>query len=205
MADISRTISALVPRAAASRKHHNRWLLLIAAYKILQALLFIAIGLGALHMLHRDIADDLATLADHLNFNPESRFVNFVLDKAALVDDPLLRRIGAAALAYAGLGLAEGIGLYLEKAWGEYLTLIITASFLPWEVVEIFHRMTWFRSSLLVINALVLLYLAKEVTKRMAARQARHRKVPASEDFTVSSPYTKLDNSSSVPRQTGTK
>lgn len=198
-------ISALMPRRAPARKHHNRWLLLIAVYKVLQALLFIAIGVGALHMLHRDIADDLLTLADHLNFNPESRFVNFVLDKASLVNDPLLRRIGAAAFSYAGLGLAEGIGLYLEQAWGEYLTLVITASFLPWEIFEIFHRITWFRSSLLVINLLVLFYLAKEVTNRVRTRRSRRRKAPKGEDFTVSSPYTKLDNSSSAVRQAGTK
>lgn len=166
-------MAAIAPVAVRERRHHNRWLLLIAVYKSLQALLFIAIGVGALHMLHRDIADDLAMLADHLRFNPESRFVNFVLDKASLVDDPLLRRIGAAAFSYAGVSLAEGIGLYLEKAWGEYLTLIITASFLPWEVFEIFHKITLFRSSLLVINVLVLLYLSKVVGERIAARRLR--------------------------------
>lgn len=198
-------ITALAPRAGTARKHHNRWLLLIAIYKMLQALLFIAIGVGALHMLHRDIADDLAMLADHLNFNPESRFVNFVLDEASLVNDPLLRRIGAAAFCYAGLGLAEGIGLYLEKAWGEYLTLVITASFLPWEMFEILHRVTWFRSSLLAINLLVLLYLVKEVTRRVRSRHAGRSKEPVSEGFTVSSPYTNLENSSSAARPTGTK
>lgn len=168
-------MAAFAPAAVKERRHHNRWLLLIAVYKSLQALLFIAIGVGALHMLHRDIADDLALLADHLRFNPESRFVNFVLDKASLVDDPLLRRIGAAAFSYAGISMAEGIGLYLEKAWGEYLTLIITASFLPWEVFEIFHKITLFRSSLLVINALVLFYLSKVVAERLAARRLRQR------------------------------
>jgi uncharacterized membrane protein (DUF2068 family) len=203
--EVSGMTMALAPRKAAARKHHNRWLLLIAIYKVLQALLFIAIGVGALHMLHRDIADDLALLADHLNFNPESGFVNFVLEKAYLVNDPLLRRIGAAAFCYAGLGLAEGIGLYLEKAWGEYLTLAITASFLPWEIFEIFHRVTWFRFSLLGINLLVLFYLAKEVTSRVQARHVRQSKGPASEDFTVSSPYTKLENSSSAAGQAGTK
>lgn len=198
-------ISAFASRTTAARKHHNRWLLLIAIYKVVQALLFIAIGVGALHMLHRDIADDLATLADHLNFNPESRFVNFVLDKASLVNDPLLRRIGAAAFCYAGLGLAEGTGLYLEKAWGEYLTLAITASFLPWEAFEIFHRVTWFRFSLLAINLLVLLYLAKEVTLRVRSRHVKQPKGPASEDFAVPSPYTNLDNTSSAAHRTGTK
>jgi uncharacterized membrane protein (DUF2068 family) len=169
-------MAAIAPVAVKERRHHNRWLVVIAVYKALQALLFFAIGFGALHMLHRDIADDLAMLADHLRFNPESRFVNFVLDKASLVDDPLLRRIGAVAFSYAGLSLAEGIGLYLEKAWGEYLTLFITASFLPWEVFEIIHKITLFRSSLLVINALVLLYLSKVVGERIAARRMRQRK-----------------------------
>ena len=154
------------------RRRHNRLLVLIAAYKVLQALLFVAIGVGALHMLHRDIADDLANLADHLRFNPESRFVNFVLEKASLMNDPLLRRIGLVAFSYAGVSLAEGIGLYLEKAWGEYLTLIITASFLPWEAFEIFHKVTVFRIGLLIINTLVLLYLAKVVAEQARARRA---------------------------------
>lgn len=168
-------MAAFAPAAVTERRHHNRWLVLIAVYKALQALLFMAIGVGALHMLHRDIADDLSMLADHLRFNPESRFVNFVLDKASLVDDPLLRRIGAVAFSYAGVSLAEGIGLYLEKAWGEYLTLIITASFLPWEIFEIIHKITLFRSSLLVINVLVLLYLSKVVALRITARRAERR------------------------------
>lgn len=169
-------MAAFAPAAVTERRHHNRWLVLIAVYKSLQALLFIAIGIGARHMLHRDVADELALLADHLRFNPESRLVNFILDKASLLDDPLLRRIGAVAFSYAGVSLAEGIGLYLEKAWGEFLTLFITASFLPWEVFEVFHRNTWVRSSLLAINVLVLFYLAKIVTQRLAARQAKWRK-----------------------------
>lgn len=168
-------MTAIAPVAVKERRHHNRWLLLIAVYKSLQALLFIAIGVGARHLLHRDVADELAAFADHLRFNPESRFVNFVLDRASLVDDPLLRRIGAVAFSYAAVSLAEGIGLYLEKAWGEYLTLIITASFLPWEVFEVIHKITLFRSSLLLINVLVLLYLAKIVTQRVTAKRVRRQ------------------------------
>jgi uncharacterized membrane protein (DUF2068 family) len=146
--------------------HHNQWLILIAAYKLVQALLFAAIGVGALRMLHQDVGDVLAQLADHMKFNPESRLVNFILDKASLLDDPLLRRIGAAAFSYAARGMLEGIGLYLEKVWAEYLTLIITASFLPWEIFEVIRKLTYFRVSLLVVNALVLFYLLVLVTRR---------------------------------------
>ncbi len=154
------------PSRLAAKRRHNKWLLLIAAYKLLQSLLFAAIGVGALHLLHRDVGDLLAKLADHLRFTPESRVVNFILDKASLLNDPLLRRIGLTAFSYAALGILEGTGLYLEKAWGEYLTLGITASFLPWEVFEVLRRVTWVRSGLLLLNFLVFLYLLKVVAER---------------------------------------
>jgi uncharacterized membrane protein (DUF2068 family) len=152
-------------------RHRNRWLTLIAAFKLGQALLFIAVGVGALRLLHKDVGDLVSQLVDHLRFNPESRFVNFILDKSELIDDRVLRRIGAAVFIYAALDLLEGTGLYLEKVWAEYLTLFITASFLPWEIFEVFSGLTWFRSSLLVVNTLVLLYLLKIVVERVKSRR----------------------------------
>jgi uncharacterized membrane protein (DUF2068 family) len=151
-------------------QRHNRLLLLIAIYKFLYALLFFAIGIGAHRLLHKDIADQLELLARHLRFNPESRLVNFILEKASLINDPALRRIGFVAYCYAAVTLIEGIGLYLEKAWGEFLTLAITASFLPWEIFEIIRRITWIRVGLLTINILVFIYLLRLVIDR-----ARHR------------------------------
>ena len=149
-----------------ARTQHNKWLVLIAAYKFVQALLIAAVGVGALRLLHKDIGDVLYQLVGALRFNPESRFINFVLDKASLLDDPMLRRIGAVAFSYAGLSLAEGIGLYLEKAWGEFLTLFITASFLPWEIFEVTRRFTGIRVALLIANTLVFVYLIKLVSTR---------------------------------------
>ena len=150
----------------AQKQQHNKFLILIAVYKGLQALLFIALGIGAIRLLHRDIGDVFDNIREALHFSPESRLVNFLADKVSLVNDPMLRRIGAFAFCYAGLSLGEGIGLYLEKAWGEVLTLLITASFLPWEIFEVLHRVTWLRVGLLVINSLVLLYLLKLVVER---------------------------------------
>ncbi|MGA3048648.1 MAG: DUF2127 domain-containing protein [Terracidiphilus sp.] len=157
-------------QAPSTHPRHNKGLILIAAYKILQALLFIALGVGALHLLHKDIEDELTKLIDHLRFNPESRLVNFVLEKASNIDDHMLRQFSAVLFGYAGLGMLEGIGLYLEKGWAEYLTLFITASFLPWEIFEVMHKLTWMRAGLLVLNALVLVYLLKVVADRMRAR-----------------------------------
>lgn len=153
-------------------RRHNTWLILIAAFKLAQAVLFVAIGVGAFRLLHKDIGDTLEKLVNHLRFNTEPRFINFLLEKANILDDHMLRRIGAVVFIYAGLDLIEGIGLYLEKAWAEYLTLAITGSFLPWEIFEVFRRVTAIRVGLLTLNALVFIYLLKLVVSRQ-----RHGKV----------------------------
>jgi len=148
------------------RARHTRGLLLIAVYKSLLALFFVALGVAALHLLNKDIDDVISQLGGYLRLNPESKFVNFLYDRSSMISDPLLKRIGALAFVYAAVSLAEGIGLYLEKAWAEYLTLGITASFLPWEVFEVLHRATWVRVALLVINAVIFVYLLKIVVAR---------------------------------------
>jgi uncharacterized membrane protein (DUF2068 family) len=166
-----------------SQRHHNRWLVLIAGYKLALALLFFALGAGALHLLHihKDVDDFFAEIADRLRFNPEGRIVGFLLDRASLLNDPLLRRIGAAAFCYALISLAEAIGLYLEKTWGELLTLLITASFLPWEVIEIIRRVTWPRVSLLAINIGVFWYLLQLMTQQRRQRKLRKSAAKAPE------------------------
>lgn len=147
-------------------KRHSTGLMLISAFKLGQALLFFAMGVGAFHLLHKDIGDVLEKLAYHLRFNPESRLINFLLVRSAILDEKLLRRIVEVFFIYAGLDLVEGIGLYLEKTWAEYLTLAITVSFLPWEVLQIFRKLTLIRVSLLALNVLVFLYLLNLVITR---------------------------------------
>jgi uncharacterized membrane protein (DUF2068 family) len=158
------------PARTAGPEPRNRVLLLIAVYKFLHAMFFYAIGMGAHHLLHRDLANQIELFARHLRFNPESRLVIFILRKASVINGPVLERISLVAYCYATLTLIEGIGLYLEKAWGEFLTLAITASFLPWEILEIFRRLTWVRVSLLTINILVFVYLLRVIIIRARSR-----------------------------------
>ncbi len=162
--------SHLVPRV----RNHRAGLVVIAVYKLLGALLFVAVGVGALRLLHKDIDDVVWRMIGDLKMNPESRMVNFIFEKAELLNDPLLKRIGVAAFCYAAVGILEAIGLYLEKTWGEFLTLIITASFLPFELHELMRRLTWLRVGLLVANILVLLYLIWMLGERAAHRRTQH-------------------------------
>ncbi len=150
---------------ASRPKRRDKGLVLIAAYKMLSALVFALVGVGALRLIGREVDNLLASLVSDLHL-PESRFINFLIDKASLIDDHMLRRIGAGAFSYAALGILEAVGLYLEKAWGEYLTLLITASFLPIEIRELIHRFTWLRIGIFVVNLGVLIYLLITVMER---------------------------------------
>ena len=170
--ELPETMSDSNPHLDLERQKHTRGLVLIAAYKFLLAAMFVAVGVGALRLMHKDIDDVISRLGDMLRFSSESRFVNFLYDKASIINDPLLKRIGAMAFSYAVVSLVEGIGLYLEKAWGEYLTLAITASFLPWEIFEVFHRHTFVRVGLLVVNAAVFIYLLRIVVARRKPAEA---------------------------------
>ena len=183
-------------------KHHNQWLILIAAFKLVQALLFAAVGVGAYKLMHKDVGDLLARMAEHMRHSPESRFVNLILERAPLITDRLLRRIGEAVFIYAALDLIEGIGLYLEKDWAEYLTLGITASFLPLEIFEVYRRLTPVRVGLLMANVLVFVYLFKLVTERN-----RYRSEPegaAIDKFAISSLYTMRAKAASRKKISGT-
>src|SRR5579863_1042562 len=92
-------------QAAAKAHRHNKGLVLIAVYKLLYSLLIVAIGVGALRLVNKDVGDILTRIASDLRFNPEGRFVHFVLERASLLDDPTLRRIGFGAFCYAAIGI----------------------------------------------------------------------------------------------------
>ena len=143
-------------RAGTERLHRDRGLLLIGLFKLGKAILFFLLGVGAIHLLHKDIGDEVMRLATALKFDPESKFVTLLLDKADLIDVHRLKLISLATFGYSALALTEGVGLMLEKVWAEYLTLCLTVSFLPWELYELSRRPNGFRLSLLLINLAVL-------------------------------------------------
>ena len=138
---------------------HDRGLLLIGLFKLGKSIFFFFIGVGAIHLLHKDLGDEVLRLATRFNFDPESRVVSLLLEKVDLIDAHRLREIGFATFAYSALALTEGIGLMKEKVWAEYLTLSLTIAFLPWELFELARRPDWFRLGLLLINLAVLWYL----------------------------------------------
>ena len=154
-----------------SHPDRNRWLIIIGALKLLKAVLFVSMGFGVIRLLHKDVADLLLHLTMALGFDPENRFVNMMLEQSALLSPHRLKQISIAIFLYAAVDVIEGTGLVLEKPWAEYFTLLLTGSFLPWELYEIIHHVTVLKVILTILNLAVFVYLAVVVNEKVRSRQ----------------------------------
>jgi uncharacterized membrane protein (DUF2068 family) len=143
----------------AVKHRHDRGLLAIGLLKLLEAIFFFLVGAGAIHFLHHDLGDAATRLAERLKFDLDGRMMTWVMDHLDDITAHRLKQIGVATFLYAGLRIAEGVGLVMEKVWAEHLTVGVTTAFLPWELYEIVRRPDTIRVCLLVTNLIVLSYL----------------------------------------------
>ena len=60
---------------------------------------------------------------------------------------------------YAVIESTEAVGLWRERRWAEYLTVVATAGFLPFEIRELLERVTPLRVAAIVVNLAILVYL----------------------------------------------
>ena len=75
--------------------------------------------------------------------------------------------VAIGALAYGFLELVEGVGLWLDKLWAEYLTVIATSLLIPLEVYELVRKPSLLKAAGIVVNVLIVIYLAIRVRRRV--------------------------------------
>jgi uncharacterized membrane protein (DUF2068 family) len=163
-------------RAAMSQRH-SKGLLIIGSFKLLKAILFLSLGIGALHFINADLSETVHRIVQANNFDSDSRFVATVLDKVDEIDDHRLRIVSMGSFAYAGVAVVEGVGLLMELTWASYLTLILSISFLPWELYEIARDPALWRFLVLATNLAIVAYLLwfLKMEERARARRAEAR------------------------------
>lgn len=140
-------------------------LLLIALFKLLKGFALLAVAVGALRFLHRDLAQSLAHWIDILRVDPENRFVHRLLARALNVSPHQLKALSAGTFFYSGLLLTEGVGLFLGKRWAEYFTIITTGGFIPLELYELAKHVTLAKIVVLLVNAAIVAYLVMRVRR----------------------------------------
>ena len=139
--------------------------MLIAAFKLLKGFLLLAVAIGALRLLHRDLAGMVDHWVNAFRVDPHNRYIHWLLAKLPMVDDRKLKELSVGTFIYSAVFLTEGIGLALHKRWAEYFTIITTSSFLPLEVYELIHHATIAKGVALAINIAVVIYLVRELRR----------------------------------------
>jgi uncharacterized membrane protein (DUF2068 family) len=146
-----------------TKRSHGRGLRLIAAFKLLKGFALLAVGIGALKLLHKDVAAILEHWINIFRVDPHNQFINRLLEKLSILDDRRLKELSVGTFVYSAIFFTEGIGLALAKRWAEYFTIITTASFLPLEIYELVKHVSPGKILALLINAAVLAYLVNEL------------------------------------------
>jgi uncharacterized membrane protein (DUF2068 family) len=141
-------------------------LYLIGVYKLFESMLFLAAGFGALHLLHKDMETVVTHWAHVLRADPENRYIHALMAKAFAISPKQLKELSAGTFFYAALRFLEGLGLVLRKRWGEYLTIVATALFIPLELWEMAQRFTTLKLGALILNIAIVAYLAWSLRRK---------------------------------------
>ena len=138
---------------------HDRILLLIALFRFGKAALLIAAGCAAFELLRPGATQHVAQWVAEMPMETEQRLGQQAIGWILRGGPRRVQLLGVSAFAYAALFIVEGTGLWLQRRWAEYLTIIAGSSLLPFEIYAAVHRTTPLRLAVLVTNIAIVLYL----------------------------------------------
>ena len=138
----------------------------VAAFEAAKGALVIVAGIGALSLVHHDVRATAEEIIEALGFNPAGHYPAIFLDAAARVHDRQLLMLGAGAVVYAAVRLAEAYGLWRDRAWAEWLGAVGGGLYLPFEVYEIVQHASAARFALFAMNLFIVGFLAWRIGAR---------------------------------------
>jgi len=133
----------------------------IIAFKAFKTAMLATLGVLLLATRRADPTDLFMQSAMTLHLPVTSHLMQRVLAFAANLSVHRREALAATAFGYAVLLGTEGIGLHYRKPWARWFTIIATASLIPLEVYECVRELHVGRVVVLIINVLVVVYLAR--------------------------------------------
>jgi uncharacterized membrane protein (DUF2068 family) len=130
--------------------------------------------------LHRDYLDVMNDLNGGSPGEAQVRGVIGILGRAFKYSPQHLRELAVVLAVYAAMEATEMVGLWQGKRWAEYLTFVATTLFVPFEIYELTHGVTAFKTITLVINVAIVLYLL--VAKRLFGLRGGQRAISERRD-----------------------
>ena len=146
-----------------------RW---IAGYNLAKGFLLLALAIGLLGLLHKDVDEIVGNWIALLGLDLDNRHIAALLARLDLVTDKQVGQLSRLAFLFSVVFMAEGGGLLFNQRWAKFLTIIVTASFIPIELYETFHRFGFGKLTLLVLNTAIVALLVGMLRKELREEAA---------------------------------
>jgi uncharacterized membrane protein (DUF2068 family) len=143
----------------------------IAFFEAAKGALVVAAACGLLSLRHTDLhAATDAFLLRH-GFNPERHYMRLFIEGVAKATNHRVGEIAALGFAYAAVRFVESYGLWRGRHWAEWFAVISAGLYLPLELTHFSHHPSWFNAGVILVNMVIILYLASLLGEQRAARQ----------------------------------
>ncbi len=146
---------------------------LIIAYKAISALVLLSVALLLLGIIvNHDFGQRVRTVVMLTGMRSDNHFLREGLLKLGVLGRGATTALGVLSLLYAVLESTEVFGLLNRRRWAEYLVLLATVFFLPYEGLEIVRLVTISKLAIFIINVAIAVYLVKR--KRLFQHPDEH-------------------------------
>jgi len=145
-------------RAAPTPPRH-RALAWIAVFKLFKAAALLTLAAATLHLLEPGALDRQVDRLRELPLAAGWRPMIHFIDWLTSITPRNIELAATLACGYALLYATEGVGLWLQKRWAEYLTTFATASLIPFEIWELTRGLGLLKAAALAINIAIVIYL----------------------------------------------
>ena len=149
-----------------------RFLRWIAGYNLGKGVLLLVLGVGLLGLLHKNVDEIVGNWIALIGLDLDNRHIAALLARLDLVTDKQVGQLSRLAFLFAAVFTVEGGGLLFNQRWAKFLTVIVTASFIPIELYETLLRFGFGKLTLLVLNAAMVALLVGMLRKELREEAA---------------------------------
>lgn len=139
----------------------SNFLKFIILYKTLMGFTETVVSISFFKLFGRNLEVAFTGFAMSLHLDTENRITASAIKRLGMIGNGTLIGITIILLLFGILNLIEAWGLHMRRRWGEWLTVIATSLLIPFEIYEIFIGVTAFKVFILVMNVIIVYYLAR--------------------------------------------
>jgi uncharacterized membrane protein (DUF2068 family) len=152
-----------------NRSASQEMLRVIAIFEGFKGVAAIASAFGLLALMHHDIRHLVSHMIGHFGWDPDHRYPHLLINLADQIASTPTASILLLAFAYAAIRLTEATGIWLDRAWGEWLAAFSGGIYMPLELIHLYKDPDLISFAIFFINLLIVIFMVLQLLKRRQA------------------------------------